>query len=207
LGGVCFITDRENCGLSCIEMCQYVLRAGVRWVQYRDKDRSRLTMYRTALLLRELTKDFGATLIINDYPDIAASVDADGVHLGQEDLPVAEARKVMGKRKIVGVSTHNLRDAVRAEKEEADYIGFGPVFRTCTKAGAGRARGLGMLSRVSSKAELPVVAIGGINLERIGEVFSSGARAVAVASAILKDDVHYNASRFLRGAGGTRNRI
>jgi thiamine-phosphate pyrophosphorylase len=196
LHGLCFITDRDSCRLSCLEMAGIALDCGVRWIQYRDKGRSRLGLFRTAYRLRQLTRRYDAFLIVNDYADIAASVDADGVHLGQEDLPVGEARKVMGAGKIVGVSTHSIAEAMRAEAEGADYIGFGPVFPTRTKA-AGRPRGLDMLGEVRRAVRIPVVAIGGIGREDLEPVFGAGASAVAAASAILKGDVYGNAASFL----------
>lgn len=196
LHGFCFITDRDSCSLSCLEMAGMALQGGVRWIQYRDKGRSRLRLFRTAFKLRQLTRRYNAFFIVNDYADIAAAVDADGVHLGQEDLPVTEARKVMGAGKIVGVSTHSLAEAMRAEAEGADYIGFGPVFPTTTKA-AGRPRGLEMLGQVRRAVRIPVVAIGGIGHDDLEPVFDAGANAVAAASAILRGDPYGNAASFL----------
>lgn len=201
LGGICFITDRSSCSLTCLEMARLALQAGIRWVQYRDKERDRLGLYRQALRLRELTRQYGACLIINDYADIAASVDAEGVHLGQGDLPVREAKKVLGKEKLVGVSTHSLAEAVRAEQEGADYIGFGPVFSTRTKA-VGPPRGVPLLQRVRRQVRIPVVAIGGIRPESLDPVLFAGARAVAAASAILRGgDITRNAASFLERIG------
>lgn len=201
IGGICLVTDRSSCGLTPREMALFALEAGIRWIQLRDKERSRVGLYRTALCLRELTGDFGACLIINDHADIAAAVDADGVHLGQEDLPLEEARKVMGDGKIIGISTHSLDEALRAESEGADYVGFGPVLPTGTKD-AGPPRGVGMLEKVASRVAIPVVAIGGINSGNIGSVMSSGARAVAVASGILRGDVCYNAGNIVESLRG-----
>lgn len=195
-GGVCFITDRKACDLTSEEMALLALRSGIRWIQYREKGKSRLAVYRTALRLRELSRDFGACLVINDHTDIAAAVDADGVHLGQDDLPVAEARKVLGKGKIIGISTHSLKEALRAEADGADYIGFGPVMHTMTKD-AGAPKGVAMLKRVSGRVGIPVVAIGGVNSGNLDTVISSGAHAVAVASAILKGDVCKNVDGLL----------
>lgn len=200
LGGVCLVTDRNCCTLTCLEMARIALMAGISWIQYRDKDKSRLAVYRTALALRKLTREHGAFLIINDHADIAASVDADGVHLGQEDLPVKEARRILGKGKIVGVSTHALPEALGAEAEGADYIGFGPVFPTKTKD-AGLPKGTALLETVRSKVRIPVVAIGGISAGNLDDVLSSGASAVAVASALLSGDIHLNAASFLDRIG------
>src|SRR4030042_3998287 len=196
LGGLCFITDRKACKLSCEEMTLKVLRTGLKWVQYRDKEKSRREIYEKAIRLRKLTKDFNALLIVNDYADIALAVDADGVHLGQDDLPIEEARKIMGSNKIIGISTHSLEQAKEAEKGASDYIGFGPVFRTTTKD-VGSPKGTDMLKEIKRQVHLPVVAIGGINIENIRSVLDTGVDAVAVASAILSGDITENATRFI----------
>lgn len=196
LGGICLVTDKSACSLTCVEMAVLALKAGIRFIQLRDKENDRLGLYRTAVRLREITRDFGACFIVNDHADIAASVEADGVHLGQEDLPVKEARKVLGKDKFVGVSTHSMKEALAAEEDGADYIGFGPVFNTTTKQ-AGSPRGTDMLMKIRESVKLPVVAIGGICLESLDEVFASGANAVAAASGILSGQVHQNAKDFV----------
>jgi thiamine-phosphate pyrophosphorylase len=196
LGGLYFITDRKACNLSCEEMTLKVLRAGVKWVQYREKNRSRRVLYEEAVRLRKLTESFNAVFIVNDHADIALSVDADGVHLGQEDLPIREARKIMGKNKTIGISTHKLEQAIDAEKEGADYIGFGPVFHTKTKD-AGSPKGTEMLRDIKSKVHIPVVAIGGISPENIKSVLDTGVDAVAVASAILVGDIENNVKIFM----------
>jgi thiamine-phosphate diphosphorylase len=158
---------------------------------------SRRGLYEEAVEIRKLTRRFDALFIVNDYADIAVAVDADGIHLGQEDLPMAEARKVVGKDMIIGVSTHSEEEAFSAQEQGADYIGFGPVFHTETKD-AGEPRGTALLDRLSGKVDIPVVAIGGVGPESLGDVISSGARAVAVASAILKGDMQKNANGFVK---------
>jgi len=173
-----------------------VLRAGLKWVQYRDKEKSRREIYEEAIRLRKLTKDFNAVLIVNDYADIALAVDADGVHLGQDDLPIRETRKIMGSNKIIGISTHSLEQAKEAEKDGADYIGFGPVFHTVTKD-VGSPKGTDMLQEIKRHVQIPVIAIGGINLENIKLVLDTGVDAVAVASAILSGDIIENTTRFM----------
>jgi len=195
-GGLCFITDHNTGGLSFLDMTQAVLRAGVGWVQYRNKNASRLKVYEEAIKLKDLAGKHNAVFIVNDYSDIALAVDADGVHLGQDDLPVKEARKILGKGKIIGVSTHCIEQALEAEQAGADYIGFGPVFHTSTKD-AGNPRGTVLLGEIKNKVSIPVVAIGGINLENIHSILETGVDAVAVASAILKGDIEENAGRFM----------
>jgi thiamine-phosphate pyrophosphorylase len=196
LGGLCFITDRKVSRLSHEEMVVRALKAGIKWIQFRYKEGSRRETYKESGSLRNITNDFNAIFIINDHPDIALSVHADGVHLGQDDLPLKEARKIMGNGKLIGVSTHNLDQALDAEKNGADYIGFGPVFDTATKD-AGDPKGVHMLREIKNGVHIPVVAIGGINLENVKSVFDAGTDAVAVASAILSEDIGYNARRFL----------
>jgi thiamine-phosphate diphosphorylase len=195
-GGLCFITDHNTGGLSFLDMTQAVLRAGVGWVQYRDKNASRRKVYEEAIKLKDLAGKHNAVFIVNDYSDIALAVDADGVHLGQDDLPVKEARKILGNGKIIGVSTHCIEQALEAEQAGADYLGFGPVFHTSTKD-AGSPRGIDLLEEIKNKVSIPVVAIGGINFENIHSVLETGVDAVAVASAILKGDIEENAGRFM----------
>jgi thiamine-phosphate pyrophosphorylase len=177
-------------------MTRKVLTRGVRWVQFREKERSRHDMYGEAVRLKKLTRDYNAVLIINDFLDIAVCVGAEGVHLGQDDFPLKEARKIVGKNKIIGISTHSLKQAREAEKNGADYIGFGPVFTTSTKD-AGKPKGIEMLHEVKKQVSIPVVAIGGIGLGNISSVLQTGIDAVAVASAILTGDIEENTSRFM----------
>ncbi len=181
-------------------MVRAALDSGVRWVQYREKEKTRREIYREALKLRDITRQSGALFIVNDHTDIASAVDADGVHLGQDDLPLREARKIMGER-IIGISTHSLSEAVGAAGGGADYIGFGPVFPTVTKD-AGAPKGVEMLREIKRQVSIPVVAIGGISLENLPEVLASGADAVAVASAILVGDISRNVRAFMTVLGG-----
>lgn len=199
-GRLCFITDSAVAGMPAEEMVLNALRAGVRWVQYREKGKNRRDMYREAEALRRLTREFGAVLIVNDHSDIALAVDADGVHLGQDDLPLNEARKIMGWR-IIGISTHCLREAVDAAEGGADYIGFGPVFPTKTKD-AGEPKGKETLGEIKRQVPVPVVAIGGISPANLSEVLDTGVDAVAVASAILKGDISENVRDFMNILGG-----
>jgi thiamine-phosphate pyrophosphorylase len=196
LGGLCFITERKASNLPYEDMVLRALRAGVRWVQYRDKDSTRREIYEQSVRLRSITRDFEAALVINDHPDIALAAEADGVHLGQEDLPLKEARKIVGKDAIIGISTHTVEQAVVAQKDGANYIGFGPIFHTRTKD-AGNPQGTGMLEEVKKHVTIPVVAIGGINISNIQAVIEAGADAVAVASAILTGDIEENIRAFM----------
>ena len=150
------------------------------------------------LILRKLTNKFGAVFIVNDYIDIALAVNADGVHLGQKDLPLKEARKIFcGREKIIGISTHSIEQAIEAEQGGASYIGFGPIFHTKTKD-AGEPKGIEMLKEVKRHIKIPVIAIGGINIENLRSVIDSGADAVAVSSAIIQGDIAENITCFLK---------
>jgi thiamine-phosphate pyrophosphorylase len=195
LGGICFITDRKYCDLPVYDMTSAVLDAGVTFIQYREKEKTRREIYEEALRLRGLTRSFGAALIINDYADIALAVDADGVHLGQDDLPLGEARKIM-HGKIVGISTHDLEQARDAEAGGADYIGFGPIFHTTTKD-AGAPMGVDNIRLIKQNVGVPLVAIGGIRPADVGPIFEAGADAVAVATAICRGNIRENAKQFL----------
>jgi thiamine-phosphate pyrophosphorylase len=133
-------------------------------------------------------------LIINDHADIAVAVDADGLHLGQDDLPLKEAGKLVGNM-LVGISTHSIAQAREAEAGGADYIGFGPIFHTTTKD-AGSPQGLDNLRLIKQNVSIPVVAIGGISLDNAHSVISAGADALAVATGICRGNINENAALF-----------
>ncbi|MBI5847090.1 MAG: thiamine phosphate synthase [Nitrospirae bacterium] len=192
--GICFITDRTWSAIPFTEMVKRVLDEGITFIQYREKQKTRREMYDEAVKLRELTRSYNAVFIINDHADIALATDADGVHLGQDDLPLPEARKIMGSR-IVGISTHTLKQAAEAEAGGADYIGFGPIFHTSTKD-AGAPKGVDILKTIKQNCNIPVVAIGGISIDTAADVMRAGADAVALATAICRGDITQNAKRF-----------
>ena len=174
------------------------LDAGVTFIQYRSKNESRKKIYETALQLVRTARQAGAWFIVNDYADIAAAVDADGVHLGQDDLPIHDARKLLGDRRIIGISTHSIEQAKAAEAAGADYVGFGPIFPTATKD-AGVVQGILNLSMITQSVSIPVIAIGGINHANIQEVMRSGADGAAVISAVLSaPDIKQAAKEMLR---------
>ncbi len=195
LGGICFVTDQRNKSESASNITSMVLQSGITCVQYREKERTRRAIYEEALELRTLTNRYNSTLIINDYADIARAVDADGVHLGQDDLSLDKARSIM-KDRIVGISTHNLAQAKEAEAGGADYIGFGPVFHTTTKD-AGKPVGVQNLKVIKQSVTIPVIAIGGINPDNLKSVIDAGADAVAVATAIVEGDINENVKKFI----------
>lgn len=191
LSPICFITGADNIENS----VSILLRSNLKWIQCREKNRSKKEVFYNALKIRELTRKFNALFILNDHVDIALAVDADGVHLGQDDIPLSEAKKIM-RGKIIGISTHNISEAQEAETGGADYIGFGPVFHTTTK-NAGEPKGIDTLKQVKNSVNIPVIAIGGIKVDNIVSVLSSGCDGVAVSSGLLKGDIKENAKRFL----------
>jgi len=174
------------------------LSVGVRSFQYRNKNASRNELYETALRLVHLAHENEALFIVNDHADIAVAVGADGVHLGQEDLPIEHARKLLGPGKLIGISTHSLKQAKDAQAAGADYIGFGPIFTTTTKD-AGQAQGIGALTAVKQAVSIPVIAIGGITHDTVQEVIRAGADGVAVISAVLSaEDIRSAAGEMIR---------
>ncbi|MBF0553892.1 MAG: thiamine phosphate synthase [Nitrospirae bacterium] len=198
LGGICVLMDCGSRGRPPFDTIIDIIGSGVKWVQLRDKKTSRLAVYKAARLLRTLTRANGITFIINDYADIAAAVDADGVHLGQDDLPLSEARKILGNKKLIGISTHNLDQAIKAQEDGADYIGFGPIYSTATKK-AGPPKGQQSIIEIRNHIHIPIAAIGGINEGHITELIEAGADALAVASAIMDaEDVSKAADAFVR---------
>lgn len=162
---------------------------GVSVIQLREKDSTSLEFYEVAIRVKKLTKKCGIPLIINDRLDIALAVDADGVHLGQSDLPARVARELLGQDKIVGVSTANIEEAEQAVKDGADYIGVGAIFPTKTKSNT-RSVTLEELTNIKKKIHIPVVAIGGINENNIHLLKKTNIDGCAVVSAILgKKDI------------------
>ncbi|HYA87569.1 MAG TPA: thiamine phosphate synthase [Nitrospirota bacterium] len=158
--------------------------AGVRLFQYRNKTGSRKAVYETSRRLANIARDTNATFIVNDYTDIALAVEADGVHLGQDDLPIKQARALLGPTKLIGISTHSVGQAQEAENQGADYIGFGPIFPTTTKD-AGEIQGVAGLANIRKSVTIPIVAIGGIKQENVADVIRVGADCVAIIGAIL----------------------
>lgn len=183
---ICLITDKQAVnGQALLEKVEEALKGGVRAVQMREKDLSAKEQLSLALRLRELTARYGAKLIINDRADIAMLAGADGVHLGQSSFSAKEARGLLGPDRVIGVSTHNIIEAEKAEKDGADFITFGPVYFTTSKAAYGLPVGLGLLKEVSSRVKVPVFALGGIKKENVKEVLGAGAFGIATISAIL----------------------
>ena len=167
-----------------IGIAKAVIKGGAKVIQFRDKVQNKRDVFPIAVELRKLCADSGVTFIMNDYLDVALATDADGLHVGQEDLSAKEARRLLPQDKILGVSASSLELAVQAEKDGADYIGHGAIFPTGSKDGA-RAVGLSRLPEIKKAVSIPVVAIGGINQNNVAEIVRAGADGIAVISAIL----------------------
>jgi thiamine-phosphate diphosphorylase len=176
--------------LSFVDLTKKLCAGGARLLQLRVKELPTRNFLDTAQEVRQICRRYNCLLIINDRADIALAVDADGIHVGQEDLPLAAARKVVGPGKIIGVSTHDPQQAIAAERGGADYIGFGPLFGTNTKATGYTARGLNQLCEIRKLVAIPIVAIGGVTAERAPSALAAGANAVAMISdLVLASDV------------------
>ncbi|ABX09250.1 thiamine phosphate synthase [Prochlorococcus marinus] len=172
------------------------LKAGVGMVQYRCKKGKDIDKFSEAEKLAVICKDYGALFIVNDRIDIALAVDADGIHIGQEDLPLDIARKLIGPEKLIGVSCHSLEEAQKADKNGSDYIGFGPIFRTTSKPEVAPL-GLECLKQISNSINQPCFAIGGINHLNRSKLLSTGVSRIAVIDAIMKAEDPFQASKQL----------
>jgi thiamine-phosphate pyrophosphorylase len=181
------------------ELVEAVIAGGATVIQYRAKKKSAKDIYNTALVIRSITKKHHIPFIVNDRPDIALAVGADGVHIGQKDLPPQVVRKLIGERAILGMSTHTLSEVAGATKlKELSYISFGPVFPTKTKENAGAPVGTEKLCKAVKLSSLPVVVVGGINFENIHSVLTCSPAGVAVAGAILSSENPEESTKALR---------
>ena len=180
------ITDRRGTGgRGLVDVVEMALKGGVGAVQLREKDLSARELMEVGRELREVTRRYGARFLINDRVDIALALDCDGVHLGQRGISPRDARKLLGKRGLIGVSTHGIEEARRAEEEGADFITLGPIFHTPSKAQYGDPIGVEQIGCVKREISLPIFALGGIREEMVTEVVEAGADGIAVISAIL----------------------
>ena len=178
-----FVTDRkQTANRPLADVVQAALDGGVRAVQLREKDLEGRELYALAERLRALTRRYQARLLVNDRLDVALAVEADGVHLGQNSFAVEDARRLLGAEKLIGVSTHSQHEIAAAQ--EADFLVFGPVYYTPSKAAYGEPQGLDRLRAAVAHSAVPVFAIGGIKTERVAEVLETGAHGIAMISAI-----------------------
>lgn len=186
--------ERFSRGRSNIQVVEEMIRGGITTIQYREKKHQKDVgeMYVECQLLRKLTREHGVTFIINDHVDLALLVDADGVHVGQEDLPVGAVRRLLGHDKIIGLSTHSPEQMKQAVELGADYIGVGPIFTTETKENVCDTVGFEYLDYVAEHCQIPFVAIGGIKEENLREVVRHGAKSICLVSEIVGSDDIYS---------------
>ncbi|VVB72824.1 Thiamine-phosphate synthase [uncultured archaeon] len=193
--GYYFITDSKLSRAGNISDVSQAVACGVEVVQYRSKNAETREMYEEALKLREICRD--AVFLINDRVDIALAIDADGVHLGQSDMPCRAARRLLGTEKIIGATVHNLQEALEAKEDGADYLGVSPIYQTTTKHDAGKPAGIALIEEVRRKVDIPLIAIGGINHSNAGEVIKAGADGLcAISSVVARENVALEIKKF-----------
>lgn len=193
------ITDRKQAKIPLPQAVRLALEGGVRAIQLREKDLPVRDLLNLAKEIRAITREFGAKLIVNDRVDVAIAVEADGVHLGHQSMPTEPVRKLVGKDRLIGVSTHNIAEARAAEAGGADFITFGPVFFTPSKANFGDAVGLEYLKSAKSQVGIPVFALGGIKSGNTLQSLQCGADGVSMISAIFgADDIRQSAESIIK---------
>ena len=197
---LCVITARhEALGRDHVAVAREALRGGADMIQLREKTGSLRALLPEARAIQALCREHGALFIVNDRVDLALVVDADGAHVGQEDFPAREARRLLGGR-LLGVSTHDRAQAEAAAAAGADYIGFGPMFATGSKDTGYAPRGLAMLQEIRLAVRLPILAIGGITVDNVSGVIAAGATAPAVISAVAEAPDVAEAARTFRAS-------
>ncbi len=201
--GIYVITDQEICpGRTHVEIAEAALAGGAKLIQLRDKTAKDRAFYEAAVAIAELCKQANALFFVNDRVHIAAAVGADGVNVGQTDLPVPAVRRILGPKAIIGQSCDDLEQAMEAQRAGADYVGFGPVYATTTKLDTAAVSGLDALREVSNAVSIPVVAIGGIAASNIADVAAAGAASAAVVSAVVcADDMKEATTDLIRRFG------
>lgn len=187
------------------EVVEQAVLGGCSVIQLREKECSTKEFFELAKGIKSVTDKYNIPLIINDRIDIMMAVDADGVHLGQEDLPIQEARRILGENKLIGVSAHNMEEAVKAWREGADYLGVGAVFGTKTKKNTVDTS-IDTLRDICEKINIPVVAIGGIGMSNLEQLRNSGISGIAVVSAIMAaENAELSSSELLKKVREVRN--
>ncbi|HPQ53894.1 MAG TPA: thiamine phosphate synthase [Spirochaetota bacterium] len=184
--GYYFVSDTVLSAAGMLNDVRSAVNAGAKLIQYREKNVDTAVMYKKACEIKALCKDGNSKVIINDRVDIALAVDADGVHIGQSDMPYEIARRLLGNNKIIGVTVHNVTEAIEAERLGADYLGVSPIFSTHTKTDAGNPCGLDTLKKIRQECAIPIAAIGGIDSENVDEVIEAGADMVCMISAVIQ---------------------
>lgn len=181
----CLTAEEYSKGRSNIAVVKELLDAGIKIIQYREKDKKMIDKYRECAAIRKLTQEYGADFIVNDHIDLAVLVEADGVHIGQDDLPPPKVRELVGEKMFIGISTHSPKQAEEAVRLGADYIGVGPIFKTATKKDVCEPVGLEYLEYAVKNVDIPFVAIGGIKEHNVAQVVNKGARCVAMVTEIV----------------------
>lgn len=185
--GIYAITDsKSGKDKDLLTYCEDLLKGGVKILQYREKNKNISEKIEDAISLRKLTEKYNALFIVNDHIDVALLSNADGIHIGQGDIPVKYARKLMGN-KIIGLSTHSPQEAKKAIEDGADYIGVGPIFSTETKVDVCDPVGFEYLEFVSNNLDIPFVAIGGIKEHNLISILERGAKSIALVSELVGD--------------------
>ena len=193
--GYYFITDSKLSRAGNERDVLQAVSCGVEVVQYRNKNAETRQMYEEAVRLREICRD--SLFLINDRVDIALASEADGVHLGQSDMPCLAARRLLGPEKIIGVTVHNLAEALLAESIGADYLGVSPIFQTATKLDAGKPAGISLIEEIRAQVDIPLIAIGGINHSNATEVVRAGADGLcAISCVVAKENVRDEILKF-----------
>ncbi|TKB06943.1 thiamine phosphate synthase [Desulforhopalus sp. IMCC35007] len=201
------VTDRGlSCGRSLVEVVAAAIEGGVSCVQLREKNCSTRTFIEEAMALQNLLRPKSIPLIINDRIDVAMAVGADGVHLGQDDMPLGDARRILGEQVIIGISVESVADARRAAAGGADYLGVSPVFATPTKTDTAEPLGLEGLRAIRKTVDLPLVAIGGVNVQNCASVIAAGADGLAVVSAIVSAPSPQKAAEELCNVAGLQSK-
>jgi thiamine-phosphate pyrophosphorylase len=192
------IADRKICqGKDPVEIVSQAIQGGAQMIQYRDKESDDSAFLALALQLRDVCRNGDVPFIVNDRVSIALQIDTDGVHVGDEDLSVKEAREALGPDKIIGKTARTVQQALAAQREGADYVGLGPVFHTDSKQIDGPI-GLEVVRSASEALKIPIFAIGGINLSNLDQLLEAGGTRIAVISAVVLSDDVKSSSRRLR---------
>ncbi|MDQ1772475.1 thiamine phosphate synthase [Labilibaculum sp. A4] len=193
------VTDSDLAnGKPLAEIIEAAIKGGVSMVQIREKNSTTREFYELIMSVKHILKVYNVPLIVNDRLDIALAVDADGLHIGQSDLPYKEARKILGFDKIIGLSVESIKQAREANDLDVDYIGLSPVFSTQTKSDIAKPLGLDGIKEIASFSKHPCVAIGGINKNNLGSIIEAGADGVALVSAIISQEYPEKAARELK---------
>jgi thiamine-phosphate pyrophosphorylase len=192
-----FVTDSKFSKKGILSDVKEAVEAGCQIIQYREKNKSTKKMICEATEIKRICRN-NAKFLVNDRIDVALAVDAEGVHLGQNDMPIEIARKLLGEDKIIGLTVHNVYEAIEAENKGADYVGLGPIFDTVTKKDAGEGIGPEKIREIKNSIRIPVVAIGGINIDNCESVIQNGADClVAIYAVVGNDDVKNETKNFI----------